>query len=414
MRLVRTAILPALMAMQALAPSQAAAQDDPRLVSVEYDPAQIVKVIGRPGVQATITFGDDEKIENVAVGDSQKWQITPNKRANLLFARPLEAAAVTNMTVVTDKRTYLFDLVASAKDRPIYMLSFTYGSGTDGAPTVVLPPASPRPVLASAPQAAVPQAVDPQPVAPPQPQASEELPPQPEPLATPRKRQEVAAVSPRRKPEPPASPPVPEPAPVQEAPEIRSAVDEAIGASGQARDLAGTGQEAAAASPETEASPPAKRTRRERQASRKREAEKPAPSLQQQNRPITAAIVSGAGRSSAREPGAMNFAWVRKGKKSLLPQRVYDDGRTTYLIWGEKQKMPTVLIIDERGEEASPNLTTQENSVAIAAVPGQIVLRTDKGSATLENLRQMASSEPVHGRVSVGQSGLAAPAQVNQ
>ena len=126
MILKRIALLGASSAMLAMALPPAMAQDsDPRLVTRVYNATQVVKIHGRPGVQATIAFADDEKIENVAVGDSDKWQITPNKRANLLFARPLDATAVTNMTVVTDKRTYLFDLVASAKDQPVYMLSFT-------------------------------------------------------------------------------------------------------------------------------------------------------------------------------------------------------------------------------------------------------------------------------------------------
>src|SRR5690606_22936659 len=56
----------------------------------------------------------------------EKWQITPNKRANLLFVKPLAANARTNMTVVTDRHTYFFDLAASAKARPVYMLRFTY------------------------------------------------------------------------------------------------------------------------------------------------------------------------------------------------------------------------------------------------------------------------------------------------
>ena len=87
----------------------------------------MVTIQGHTNVQATIRFEDDEHIENVAIGDSQKWQVTPNRRANLLFVKPLTERAATNMTVVTDKRTYLFDLVASPANRnPLYVLSFTY------------------------------------------------------------------------------------------------------------------------------------------------------------------------------------------------------------------------------------------------------------------------------------------------
>ncbi|MEO6388761.1 MAG: TrbG/VirB9 family P-type conjugative transfer protein [Croceibacterium sp.] len=100
---------------------------DQRLVERLYDPNQVVKIEGHTNVQATIKFDDAEHVENVAIGDSQAWQVTPNRRANLLFVKPLAERAATNMTVVTDKRTYLFDLVASPANRnPLYVLSFTY------------------------------------------------------------------------------------------------------------------------------------------------------------------------------------------------------------------------------------------------------------------------------------------------
>jgi type IV secretion system protein VirB9 len=110
----------------ALAFAAAPAAADSRLVEVRYDAAKVYRVEGRPKVQATIRFGEDESIENVAVGDSNAWQITPNQRANLLFVKPLLARASTNMTVVTNKRTYLFDLVASPAAQPMYVLSFKY------------------------------------------------------------------------------------------------------------------------------------------------------------------------------------------------------------------------------------------------------------------------------------------------
>lgn len=99
---------------------------DPRLVQRPYDPAEVVRIEGKPNVQATIKFGENEMIENVAIGDSNSWQVTPNKRANLLFVKPLTTKAATNMTVVTDRRTYLFDLVTTSKANPLYVLSFIY------------------------------------------------------------------------------------------------------------------------------------------------------------------------------------------------------------------------------------------------------------------------------------------------
>jgi type IV secretion system protein VirB9 len=75
-------------------------------------------------------------IENVAIGDSNSWQVTPNKRANLLFVKPLTAKAATNMTVVTDRRTYLFDLVTTSKANPLYVLSFIYPDEPDEEETL--------------------------------------------------------------------------------------------------------------------------------------------------------------------------------------------------------------------------------------------------------------------------------------
>jgi len=132
------ALIPALSvaATVIIAPAAPARADDARIVEQFYDAGKVVRIEGRTKVQATIQFAEDEHIENVAIGDSQAWQVTPNKRANLLFVKPLAASAATNMTVVTDRHTYLFDLVASNSARPLYVLKFTY-------------PDEPKPALAS-------------------------------------------------------------------------------------------------------------------------------------------------------------------------------------------------------------------------------------------------------------------------
>ena len=125
--MTRALLAAALLAAAPLALAAPARADDARLVERLYSPDEVVTIQGHTNVQATIRFEDDEHIENVAIGDSQKWQVTPNRRANLLFVKPLTERAATNMTVVTDKRTYLFDLVASSANRsPVYVLSFTY------------------------------------------------------------------------------------------------------------------------------------------------------------------------------------------------------------------------------------------------------------------------------------------------
>jgi type IV secretion system protein VirB9 len=119
-------IRPLLIAAAALALAAPALARDARLATRAYNAEEVVRIEGRLNVQATIAFAEDEHIENVAIGDSTSWQVTPNKRANLLFVKPLSARARTNMTVVTDKRTYYFDLATAAAGNPVYALRFTY------------------------------------------------------------------------------------------------------------------------------------------------------------------------------------------------------------------------------------------------------------------------------------------------
>jgi type IV secretion system protein VirB9 len=114
-------------ALAVLGCTAASAAADNRIRSLAYDSDRIVQILGKAGIQSTIQFAPDERIENVAVGDSSKWQITPNRRASLLFVKPLAARSRTNMTVVTDRRTYMFDLVAGDKSTTaVYALKFSY------------------------------------------------------------------------------------------------------------------------------------------------------------------------------------------------------------------------------------------------------------------------------------------------
>ena len=92
----------------AVAPSPSAT--DSRIRVVRYEPNQVVLLEGTLGYAMTIEFDQGERIENVSIGDSLGWQVTPNRRANLLFLKPVDKIGVTNMSVVTNMRSYNFDL----------------------------------------------------------------------------------------------------------------------------------------------------------------------------------------------------------------------------------------------------------------------------------------------------------------
>jgi len=141
-----------LAAIALLSCTAAVGASDNRIRTLTYDPNEIVRIVGRAGIQSTIEFAPDERIENVAVGDSSAWQITPNRRASLLFVKPLTSHSRTNMTVVTDRRTYMFDLVAGDKSAAaLYALKFSYPNAK-----VAEPVSKPVQQFASSPAATTP------------------------------------------------------------------------------------------------------------------------------------------------------------------------------------------------------------------------------------------------------------------
>ena len=215
------------------------AHADPRLLSVFYHDNVVERLTGRAGVQASIAFGPDEHIENVAIGDSNLWQVTPNKRVNMLFVKPLQVRARTNLTVVTDQHSYFIDLVAAPGARAVYLMRFVY--------------------------------------------------PQP-----------------------------PKPAP-----------------------------------------PPVPLTAEESQ------------------------ITKGAADAQPIDPAQLDFGWDKKGEASLLPSRIYDDGRDTYLRWSEHARLPAILIDEDKGGEGPVNFTLRGDNIVVEGVPQRIILRIGKDSATL-------------------------------
>lgn len=85
---------------------------DRRVMTIVYNPSEVVVIRGHYGFQQMIELAGDEKVESISIGDSLAWQVTPNKSGNLLFLKPVEPRAHTNLAIVTDKRNYTFELLA--------------------------------------------------------------------------------------------------------------------------------------------------------------------------------------------------------------------------------------------------------------------------------------------------------------
>jgi type IV secretion system protein VirB9 len=109
---------------------QGALRPDPRIRVVPYRADAVYRLRGYVGYEIDITFAPQERFVGVGVGDSKG--ITFASEANHLFLKPRAAEVATNLTVLTNRRTYLFDY--EAEPRPpdpsgadvIYALRFEY------------------------------------------------------------------------------------------------------------------------------------------------------------------------------------------------------------------------------------------------------------------------------------------------
>lgn len=100
---------------------------DARVRNVNYDPDQVVTVIGSFRHAIEIQFGPGETITQAALGDTVSWQIAPV--GNIIFLKPRERAGPTNLIVVTSvgggPRSYHFNL-SLGTGQTMYGVRFHY------------------------------------------------------------------------------------------------------------------------------------------------------------------------------------------------------------------------------------------------------------------------------------------------
>ena len=91
---------------------------DARIKSYTYHENEVYYLKGHYGFTMVIEFSPKEKVESISIGDSEAWQVLPGSRKNLIYIKPLEQNAETNMTVLTSKRIYTFELAAAKASSP--------------------------------------------------------------------------------------------------------------------------------------------------------------------------------------------------------------------------------------------------------------------------------------------------------
>lgn len=100
-----------------------------RIKILNYTPNTVYKFVGHYEYQSIIEFGLDEEIDTITMGTPTPWQIVP--AGNRIFIKPIEDNATTNMTVITNKRMYFFEMHAheavSINDEKLsFVVKFVY------------------------------------------------------------------------------------------------------------------------------------------------------------------------------------------------------------------------------------------------------------------------------------------------
>ena len=113
----------------------------PRVIGAEkrfrayiYNPNDVYRYVGHYLSQSYIEFEQGETVQTISMGDTMSWQtvVLDNK----LFLKPILDYANTNMTVMTNKRTYHFELDAVEaasvqEDDVLFYVKFMYPESDD-------------------------------------------------------------------------------------------------------------------------------------------------------------------------------------------------------------------------------------------------------------------------------------------
>jgi type IV secretion system protein VirB9 len=81
---------------------------DSRIKTFIYSQNEIYDLKFKIGYNSIIEFSKDEAIDSISFGDPYPWKIQP--LGTRLFVKPIEPGVKTNMTVITNKRVYLFEV----------------------------------------------------------------------------------------------------------------------------------------------------------------------------------------------------------------------------------------------------------------------------------------------------------------
>lgn len=108
---------------------------DARIQTVRFTSDDVIRIGTAEGVATTIELAQGEQITDFAMGDRDAWHAAVN--GNLFLIKPKDVRADTNLTVFTNRRSYLFVLrtVARGARNVAYWVRLVYpGDAAEAAP----------------------------------------------------------------------------------------------------------------------------------------------------------------------------------------------------------------------------------------------------------------------------------------
>lgn len=107
---------------------------DSRIKTYVYNENEVYPLVIFFGYQTSIELAKGEELTSISLGDSYAWNVSPVGRR--VFIKPLEENMHTNMTLLTNKRAYQFDLFSKKPEATfdkelVYVMRFYYPEKND-------------------------------------------------------------------------------------------------------------------------------------------------------------------------------------------------------------------------------------------------------------------------------------------
>jgi type IV secretion system protein VirB9 len=110
---------------------------DARIQTVKFTGDNIIRIAAAEGVVTTIELSKKEEIKDFAMGDRDAWHAAIN--GNLFVLKPRDVKADTNLTIFTNRRSYLFQLKTTSRTarNVAYWVRLQYPEQEAGTPESV-------------------------------------------------------------------------------------------------------------------------------------------------------------------------------------------------------------------------------------------------------------------------------------